>query len=191
MTEIFNFLQQRAQRSIDRLREAPEFQDMFSQGESEERLYELLHHALSMHTEREDLPASNVCDAIIKVLVDYAGSEGVAGLSLLQRLGHQIHLHTLIHRLKDQPDTFADWFEAGVPPEWWPLELMQYFEPKGAGDSGRSDGDSGRGDRAGDSGRSDGGGNSGDFGRSDGDSNRNEGTGRTDGDQDQHGDAGR
>jgi hypothetical protein len=140
VTKIFNFLQQRAQRAVDQLRKTPEFQDMFSQGESEERLYELLHHALSMHIEREDLPASNVCDAIIKVLVNYAASEGAAGLSLLQRLGYRIHLHTLIHRLKDQPDTFADWFEAGVPPEWQQLELMQRFEPKGAGDSDRSDG---------------------------------------------------
>jgi hypothetical protein len=148
MTKILNFLQQRARRAVNQLQKAPEFQDMFSQGESEERLYELLHHALSMHTEREDLPASNVCDAIIEVLVRYAGNEGVAGLSLLQRLGHQIHLHTLIHRLKDQPDAFADWFEAGVPPEWWPLELMQCFEPEGAGDSGRSDGDSGDSDRS-------------------------------------------
>jgi len=40
-----------------------------------------------------------------------------------------------------QPSQLADWFEAGVPQEWRQLELMQRFEPKGVGDSGRGDGD--------------------------------------------------
>jgi hypothetical protein len=122
---------------------------MFLQEEAEEELRNSLQGALDCTLPHP--PPSNVCDAIIKVLVNYAASEGAAGLSLLQRLGYRIHLYTLTHRLKDQPDAFADWFVAGVPPEWRQLELMQRFEPKDAGDSGRSDdaGDSG------DSGRSD------------------------------------
>jgi hypothetical protein len=149
MTEIFNFLQQRAQRSVDRLRRAPEFRDMFLQEEAEEELRDSLQGALDCTLPHP--PPSNVCDAIIKVLVDYAASEGAAGLSLLQRLGYRIHLHALTHRPKDRPDAFADWFVAGVPPEWRQLELMQCFEPENAGDSDHGDdaGDSGRGGGAG------------------------------------------
>jgi hypothetical protein len=113
----------KAQKIIDQLQKIPQTREMAAHCARENDLYDGLKYALDS-MQHGDLPPSVVCSAIIRVLVNYAGWEGITGLSLLQRLSHEVFMHAKANRSKDQPDEFADRFVEGVPSEWQQYKLM-------------------------------------------------------------------